>query len=91
MTFYNFMVRNYLGENTPEGDLAEDIHRKKDTFPRNGQGKFNGWYKLIRDYLVRHNACQECLAVFEECWEEYVAYEKKKPKIIGGGVHAKKA
>ena len=64
MTFYTFMMRNYRGADTPEGDLATDMARDKERFPRNGKGKFDGWHKLIRDHLVREGACRECLAVF---------------------------
>ena len=78
MNFYNWMMRNHRDEDTPAGDLASDMKRVKDTFPRNGVGKFDGWHRLIRSYLVHHHACSECLEVFEECWEEYVECEKSR-------------
>ena len=78
MNFYNWMMRNHRDENTPAGDLAADMKRVRDTFPRNGVGKFDGWHSLIRSYLVRHHACSECLEVFEECWKEYVECEKSR-------------
>ena len=78
MGFYRFMMRNYRGKDTLEGDLAYDMERNKDTFPKNGRGKYDGWHRLIREHLVSKNACRECLEVFEACWEEYVACEKSK-------------
>lgn len=42
MSFYRFMMRNYRGKDTPEGDLAYDMERNKDTFPKNGRGKYDG-------------------------------------------------
>lgn len=29
MTFYTFMIRNHLNEDTPAGDLAQDMRREK--------------------------------------------------------------
>ena len=78
MCFYRYMMRNYRGTNTPEGDLAKDMERDREHFPMNGRGKYDGWHRLIRDHLVRNHACRECLAVFERCWEEYVACEKSR-------------
>ena len=76
MTFYTFMMRNHRGKNTPEGDLARDIFQDRESFPRNGKGKFDGWHRILRGYLERQHACSECLDVFESCWKDYVACEK---------------
>lgn len=78
MTFYTFMMRNYRNEDTPQGDLARDMHEDRDSFPKNGKGKFTGWHKIIRDYLEYNDACDKCLDAFEESWEEYVRCEKKR-------------
>lgn len=80
MTFYTFMMRNHQGKDTPEGDLAADMKRDKERFPKNGTGKFRGWYRLIRGYLVDHNACDDCLATFDACWKEYELCERKRLK-----------
>ncbi len=80
MSFYTFMMRNYKGTDSPEGDLAADMARDKDSFPRNCTGKFKARHRLIREHLERHNACKACLAVFEKCWEEYVQCEKNRLK-----------
>lgn len=78
MTFYTYMKRNHRDADTPEGDLAKDMLRDKENFPRNGPGKFDGWHRLIRGYLERCGACDACLEVFEGCWEKYVKCEKSR-------------
>ncbi|HRR77727.1 MAG TPA: YozE family protein [Ruminococcus sp.] len=78
MTFYTYMTRYHIDDNTPVGNLARDIKRDKEKFPRNGKGKFNGWRELIYNYLVQQKACNGCLAAFDESWEEYVSCVKKK-------------
>jgi uncharacterized protein YozE (UPF0346 family) len=83
MQFYTWMIRNYLNKNSPKGDLANDM-KGNDSFPCNTHpGKYNGWHKVIHGYLERHNACTECLAAFEECWEEYVN-ERKSHRTKAG-------
>lgn len=78
MTFYTFMMRNHQGNDSPAGDLANDMKQDSEKFPRNRPGKFDGWHKIIYDHLVRNGACDACLHVFEECWEEYKRCEKKR-------------
>lgn len=78
MTFYTWMMRNYKNDNSPAGDLADDMYRDKDRFPRNGTGKFQGWHNQIRGYLETEGACDACLDVFEDCWEEYEICERKR-------------
>lgn len=78
MTFYTYMMRNHLGEDSPKGDLAMDMKRDKDHFPKNRSCKFNEWYRIIRGYLTNQRACRDCMKVFEECWKEYEQCEKKR-------------
>ena len=78
MTFYTYMMRNHRGKDTPEGDLAGDIYLDRDHFPRNGNGKLDGWHRILRSYLKSRRACDACLAVFERCWEDYVRCGKKQ-------------
>lgn len=80
MSFYTFMMKNHKGKDTPEGDLAADMKRDKDRFPKNGAGKFDGWHRLIREHLEMRGACDACLAVFESCWREYELCERKRLK-----------
>ena len=76
MKFYTYMMRNHYGEQSPAGDLAGDIKRDKDSFPRLGIGK----HDEIRWYLDMQGACDACLDVFEKCWKEYEQCEKKRLK-----------
>lgn len=80
MSFYNYMVRKYRNCDSPAGDLARDMARDSENFPRNRPCKFKGWHDIIHNHLVRNDACDACLETFEECWEEYVRCEKKKSK-----------
>ncbi len=80
MTFYTFMTRNYKNADSPAGDLARDIRRDSEKFPRNRPCKHKGWHEQLYQYLVESNACRDCLNTFEECWEEYVKCEKKRLK-----------
>ena len=78
MTFFTWMMRKHKGDATPAGDLAADMHRDKEHFPRNGTGKFQGWHDQILSYLYRQQACPECIDIFEECWKEYELCERKR-------------
>lgn len=78
MTFYTFMMRNHLNEDSPKGDLAGDIKRDKASFPKNGKGKLDRWHFIIRSFLERQNACDPAMDIFEECWREYVECEKRR-------------
>ena len=78
MTFYRFMMRNYRDGVGAKRDLARDMQDDGEKFPANGVGKFDGWHKILRDYLEEQRACDDCLATFEECWEEYVKCEKAR-------------
>ena len=76
MRFYTYMMRNYKTADGAKGDFARKMREDKERFPMNRPCKFAGWHDLTRDYLIRHNASEETLATFEECWAEYVAYVK---------------
>lgn len=80
MNFYNFMMKNYKDAKEPKGDLARDMYADREMFPRNAPGKFEGWRKVILNYLERNNACIECIDTFEDAWEEYVRCEKSRSK-----------
>lgn len=80
MTFYTFMMRNHLGEDSAAGVLAEDMKRENEIFPRNRPCKFDGWHKVLQDHLRDRGACGIRMDAFEECWEEYVRCEKSRLK-----------
>lgn len=67
MSFYDYMIKNHLGEDNPAGDLAFDLSRTADTFPKDSAEK-----RVIQEYLIRH-ASPEVLRVFRECWKEYLS------------------
>lgn len=77
MNYINWMKKNYIDSDCPKGDLARDIKRDEN-FPKNRTGKFDGWRRLILSYLYRQEACDGCLAAFEESWKEYVECEKRR-------------
>ena len=52
MTFYTFMMRNYKNTDSPAGDLARDMRRDSEKFPRNSPCKCKGWYEQLYNYLV---------------------------------------
>ena len=64
MDFYSWMLQKYKGKDTPKGDFAEDMENDRN-FPRNV-----GRERLL-EYLEWNAACEECIAVFIECWSEY--------------------
>lgn len=80
MTFYTFMMRNYKNDGSSAGDLARDMRSDSEKFPLNRPCKFKGWHEQLYKYLVKNDACRDCLSTFEECWEEYVKCEKKRLK-----------
>ena len=71
MTFYTYMMRPYKTRLTREGDLARDMEKDKERFPRNAVCKFDGWYRIIHNYLTQNGVC-------EKCWKEYVQCEKSR-------------
>ena len=75
MTFFTYMMRNHKGQYSVEGDLADDMYRDKEKFPRNSASRFKHWHDLILNYLHLHGACGDCISVFEQCWKEYEAQE----------------
>ena len=78
MTFYTYMMRNHKDQMTNEGDLARDMIRDKERFPRNRACKFDAWHRIILNHLHSYGACEECIEAFENCWKEYVACEKSR-------------
>ncbi len=53
MNFYNYMIRNYKTSDSPAGDLARDMARDSEHFPRNRACKFKGWHDIIHNHLVQ--------------------------------------
>ena len=80
MNFRNWLRKNYIDENSPEGDFARDVWSDK-KFPSNGLRKFDGWHRIFEGYLTRAGACSDCMNVFEKCWKEYELCERKRLKM----------
>lgn len=71
MTFKEWLIR-HKGEDSPLGDLAEDVALDKD-FPSDNSKE------AILDHLTGANvhACREAIETFKRAWSSYRAYEKK--------------
>ena len=78
MTFYTFMMRKYSNADGGKHDFAMDMKKDKKDFPKNPPHKLDGWYRIIKSYLLKQGACTGCMQVFEECWKEYVVCVKRK-------------
>ena len=78
MKFYTYMMRNHKGEDSPAGDLAADMYRDKEAFPRVSELKVTGGHYLVRNYLARNGACSDCIEAFEECWAEWLEAERRR-------------
>ena len=78
MTFYTYMLREHRGQGGPLGDLADDMYRDKERFPRNKGRNYAADRVIIRRYLEMNGACPECKNVFEDAWQEYVARENNR-------------
>ena len=68
ISFYKFMIENYLKDDSPAGDFARDMKADHD-FP-----KRSICYTTIYYYLIKKCACAECKDTFDECWKEYKAW-----------------
>lgn len=82
MTFYTYMVRKHIKEDSPMGDLAKDMREDRDRFPRNSTVKLSGWHDSILSYLYDCGACSGCIDAFEEAWKEYAKWLKSKSSKV---------
>lgn len=65
MTFYRWMIRNYLRTDDRIGDLARDA-KADPTFPKKCKTK-----RKIYKYLESVDACSACIETFEIAWGLY--------------------
>ncbi|MFD0942911.1 sterile alpha motif-like domain-containing protein [Savagea faecisuis] len=63
--FVQFMMENYLKDQSPIGDLARDI-KCDATFPENADTE-----EAIQNYLEAEGACWQCIDAFLQAWEAY--------------------
>lgn len=67
MTFKTW-IKQFKGENSPLGDLADDIQRDKN-FPATRD------FEKMVNYLINHNACDDCIREFAGAYIEYMTGE----------------
>ena len=78
MTFFEYMKQHYFSKEGRKSDLADDMASDEAEFPARVSTKDRDGHRIIRDYLESCRACDACLEVFEECWEEYEACGKNR-------------
>lgn len=76
MTFYQYMQMNHCVDDTPAGDLAEDMLRTVTEFPTEIRWKTPDGKERILAFLRGKHACEEAVETFLECWNEYVGWEQ---------------
>lgn len=64
-TYKEWIVRKYLGQDNPRGDLAYDVKHDA-AFPDRLENR-----DVILDHLNAKGACKECVALFGRTWEAY--------------------
>jgi len=69
MAFYTWLMRTHRNENTPIGELAEELHKFSHIITR-GQG-----YKRSRAYVQILCKTSKHLDAFEDAWKGYTAYK----------------
>lgn len=80
MTFYGYMKKNYYNREGRKADLANDMVSDEGGFPTRVGIKDRDGHGVILGYLESCDACDACIEVFEECWEEYAGCERRKLK-----------
>lgn len=72
MSFYEFMIENYINDETPLGDLARDMRDDKE-MPENKNNDERIFQYL--DFKIRDTIVEE---IFEEAKKEYKKYKEEK-------------
>lgn len=80
MTFKTW-IKQFKGEDSPLGDLAEDIYRDK-SFP------YTYKFETMIYHLMNHNACDDCIREFSGAYINYIKGEINRltEKYIGEAV-----
>lgn len=63
-TFYRWVIENCTGRDDPVGDLAYDMKRDSDNYPKRKS------YEDQKSYLYRRGGSL-VVDAFEEAWQEY--------------------
>ena len=83
MTFYNYVKKNYKGQDNPKGDFCDDMLKDENgkcAFQNENYGHFVGYFKLMMAHLASRFACSGCIDVFIELYYEYVINELRRRK-----------
>lgn len=78
-TFYEFVVKQFLDEPSPCGDLAKDMKSDSD-FPKESRSK-----QEIQKHLKSYGNIltqSDVMDAFRECWSEYKKSPKERRKVI---------
>lgn len=67
MTFKTW-IKQFQGEDSPLGDLADDIQRDT-SFP------YTRNFEKMVCHLIAHNACADCIRTFSGAYIEYMTAE----------------
>lgn len=81
LTFYDWMIKTYLGKDNRRGDLAYDMQYEKETWP-----EANTKQAILYYLTVVHSACDACVDTFHACWKSYRAYVRKAEKLLADAV-----
>lgn len=71
MNFKARIIERHADEESPIGDLANDI-RDDESFTK--KNSFSG----IDCYLNAHSACSQCHEAFRQAWDEYGKWRKNR-------------
>ena len=69
-TFFDYMMV-FQGDDSPEGDLADDMYLYKEWYKKNLTGDLKHDKAAILSHLYNHNACSACIELFKQCWRDY--------------------
>jgi uncharacterized protein YozE (UPF0346 family) len=64
MNTFRVWIRQFIGESTPFGDLADDI-TDDSTFPKKND------HDIILEYLHEQRAIPNAITTFETAWKQY--------------------
>ena len=72
LSFYGYMLQ-FLGEDSPRGDLAKDMQYEQEKSPYKTCDDLNEirtWSEM-NTHLRVHFACDDCYRTAKRCWQDY--------------------
>jgi len=79
MTLYHYLMKNHLGEDSPEGDLAEDTQRMTKMgklHPRQFARPYKTQCMRFLRFLQSQGACDGAMRAAIHVGLEYLAYDR---------------